>query len=538
MADEKDLELAKLRDQLSRKIAESEGRTLETLAKQRKLIMDYAKEYGRVLAMTPEMQKNLQQNAQYLEINAKLSKTYNDEMESIAKQYGIVLDRMKGASISQRQLLKDAKEYYESVGDTNRALEAQEMLTRMRAADTMRGTAGAIGMISKGGLSTGEVSGGLGAASKAMTDKAIDRVMQQGLTRGSLAFGAGMFGLAAVAQAVKSNLDQLKDRLKSASQGMATLGDMAAVRQEASTYFMDVKSAAAAHMIEADAVQGVADIMRTTAPGSIKRFLESTDAGTMSMTTVVQNARLLGISEQQSAQVLSDMYKMSARSLTGEARRIKATEELNLAATYARRSLADNIMTTTDFTAQLDGAIGATSAFQTSAGSLGALMDSLSRIQSKSAPALGNVGAAAADLTNQMRGFADPLKVVLGGGLKGIWGWAEMEPTEMMNEIKNSFLAPFVGMGPGASAEDKSIGLMVLRQFGLGEQQARWMVEMVALQEATQAEVAGTRADAKEAQDTYKDIQGGIAQLVKQGDKMLGMVSNISSKMVNMPTVK
>lgn len=538
MADEKDVELAKIRQQLAEKLAAAEGRTLEILAKERKLVMDYAKEYARVLAMSPEMQKNMQANAQYLELNAKLSKAYGKQIDKIAKQYGVVLDRMKGASISQRELLKNARDYYKAQGDITKAMEAQEVLTRMRAADVMRGASAVPGAFSKGGLTTGEVTGGLGKAAGSMQEAAIQRVMQQGLTRGTLAFGMGTLAFSGIVAAVTSNLNQLKDRIKSTSQGMATLGDMGAVKQEAMTYAFDVKNAAASHMIESEAVQNIADIMRNTMPGSIKGFLESTNDTTMSMQTVVQNARLLGISEQQSAQVLSDLYKMSARTLTGEERRRKATEELNLVATYARRSLNDNIMTTTDFTAQLDQAIGATSAFQTSAGSLGALMDSLSRIQSKSAPALGSVGEAAAALTNQMRGFSDPLRVVLGGGLKGIWGWAEMEPTEMMNEIKNSFLGRFVGMGPGASQEDKSIGLMVMRQFGLGEQQARWMIEMGTAQEATASELAGTRKDAKDAQDTFKDVQGGIAQLVKQGDKVLGYLSNISGKMVNMPTVK
>lgn len=538
MADEKDIELAKLRQQLAEKIAASEGKISEILVKERKLIMDYAKEYARVLAMSPEMAMNLKKNAEYLEINAKISKAYENSVSAIADQYGIVLDKMKSMSISQRELLKNAYETYRAMGDVARAKDAQEVLTRLRTADAMRGAFSLPGVLSKGGLSTSEVTTGLGATSKWLQDTAIQQVMQKGLTRGTLAFGAATLALSGIMAAITSNLNQLRERVKSASQGMATLGDMSSVKQEAMTYAYDVKNAAASHMIESEAVQNVADVMKNTMPGSIKAFLESTDDTTMSMQTVVQNARLLGISEQQSAQMLSDLYKMSARTLTGEERRRKATEELNLAATYARRSLQDNIMSTTDFTAQLDQAIGATSAFQTSAGSLGALMDSLSRIQSKSAPALGSVGAAAADLTNQMRGFSDPLRVILGGGLKGLWGWSEAEPTKMIEDIKSSFLGRFVGLGTGASQEDKSIALMVMRQFGLGEQQARWMIEMGSLQEATVTELANTRKDAKDAQETYKDIQGGIAQLIKQGDKILGYLSNISGKMVNMPTVK
>lgn len=538
--DDQDIKLLQLKNKLAEEFVKSEEGTLDILIRQRNLIAEYTKEYRKLLDASKELNKNTDALGEYSRLNAIITQGYEEQLKRIASTYGIILDKSQKIAISDREMLKDITKRARELKDIKLAEDAQKTLNTLRALDITASAkkvfVGATSLTE--GVTTTQAAGAFGRVPSKLMDVATKAFLVGGVNPATIGIFAGLATLSVAAIALKANLEQLKNRVASATMGMSALANLPDVKKEAMDYHATLGKAATAQMIEVGAVEKVARLMSNTVPGSIAKFLQSTNDTTMSLTTVVQYSRLLGLSEERGAKVLSDLYKMSARSSVGEERKIKATEELNMMSAYARKVLKDNVMTSTDFTTQLEGAIQATSSFQTSTGSLGALMNTLARIQSKSAPALSNIGEVAANITNQMRSLPDSLRVLLGGGLKGIWGWSEMEPTEQLKRLKGSALGQFFQLGFGASPEQKAISLMVARSLGLSEQISRPMIELGSLQEATQQEIKETREEARETQKMYKDVQGNVALIVQKMDVLTRVVSNAMARIVNLPVAK
>lgn len=444
-------------------------------------------------------------------------------LQKIASSYGIQVDRIKAKYVGEMATLKVLEDQARKRKDEVALMDVLNVKAKIyesRINSFGKNIGGPALNIVQGGAVTSEGATGVAGQAQGYLFKQMSSIMgtlgagAASLTSVMMLFGAG---IAAVGLgALITNLKNLSQRLDSAQLTMGsvhTSGENMA--QVAKDYVGTVGNAIAMHQLEATQVKSIAETVLTKLPESINDLVYGSDKAKISMDQIVKSARDLGISYEQSAKMQVDLTMNASRSLRGAAQHNQATEQYTKIISSANDMADSEVMAKSEYINQIQGAISATGEYETNTDDLSAIMKGFAATHSKSMPAIEGYGAAAANLVNTMRGMSDSSKVIFGGGLSGIWN-ASLNPLGMAGNMQK-MLPGLFGQGAGASAESKSVGLMLAKgAFGMADPAARELVEIKDISARHTTETQKTRAEMEDVNKGFKDLYGNSKQMLNK----------------------